>query len=241
MATKKKASRPKTAADERYNERRRIRRAAKRLAKQAKLQTGKIREETLKHVNNLKQAVKDSYYNRKTKQYKQTITQLNTRTQSGREYVRKIAEQTRELSIQENARINKMITKYFEQGSKTESQKASNEPRTQRQKFIRSQANFFYGATKQLWFGGSVEMRDENILYGMRNFRLESGKRVQNLQDAMQWVKEQFPDNFPTDYDDNVLVSDTFMDAVFAEEEEEESDSPPTISLHAFRAAGWRP
>lgn len=236
-----KNPRPKTAADERYNERRRARRAAARLEKQAQLQSGKAREETIKHMNSLKKAVRESYIDKKTKQYRQTITQLEARTRSGREYARQIASQTRDLTAKENARMNKMVRSYFEQANKTESQKVANEPRNSRQKAVLSQKNFFYGATKQLWFAGSVEMRDENILYGMRNFTLESGKRVQNMQDAMQWVKEQYTTQFPTDDNDNLFITDTFEDAIFAEEEEEESDSPPIISLQAFRAAGWRP
>ncbi len=237
----KKASRPKTAADERYNERRRAIRAAERLEKKAQLQSGKIKQETLKHVKSLKQAVKDSYFNRKTKQYNQTITQLELQVKSGREYAAKIAEQTRELSARENVRINRMVSNYFSQAVKSEAQRAGVEPVNPRQRLIQSQKNFFYGATKQLWFGGSAEMRNENILYGMRNFTLESGKRVQNLQDAIMWVKEHYPDRFPTDESENLYVSDTFADSVFSEEVELEDDSPPIISLQAFRAAGWRP
>lgn len=76
--TKKKISRPKTKADERYNERRRARRAVDRLENQAKLQAGTAQKETLKQVAKLRQAISESYIDKRTKEYKKTLTQLQT-------------------------------------------------------------------------------------------------------------------------------------------------------------------
>lgn len=233
-----KNPRPKTEADRRYNERRRIKRAAERLAKQAKLQTGKIKQETLKHVNNLKQAVKDSYYNRQSKQYQQTITQLQTRTRSGREYERKIAEQTRERSFAENQRITKMQENYFRSASKTMAEKMDETGPTAQQRLVRMEQSFFYSKTRVLWLGGSESMRNENIVAGLRGIRLASGRTIQNLQDAVEWVKEQFPDEYPTLERVMKGVYDTDNDTFFQDEEEAEDASPSPISRAEFRALG---
>lgn len=188
-------------------------------------------------VNTVLQRIDIKPQVKSTKDFTQRQTKKQARKQINR--TNKRSSEIKRSTQEDNDRINKMVKSYFEQGNKTTSQKANKEPRTSRQKLIRSQANFFYGATKNLWFAGSETLRDENILYGMRNFKLESGKRVENLQDAIQWVMEQFPGKFPTDSNGNVFVSDTFEDAVFGEESEPEDDSPPTISLQAFRQAGW--
>lgn len=233
-----KNPRPKTDADRRYNERRRIRRAAERLTKQAQLQAGKIKQETLKHVNNLKQAVRDSYYNRQNKQYKQTITQLQTRTRSGREYERKIAEQTRELSFEANQRHTKQQENYFRSAAKTEEQRAGNLDTTPAQKLARMEQSFFYSKTRILWLGGSESMRNENIVAAMNTLRLESGKRVSNLKDAVQWIKENYAEEYPTMERVMKNMYDTEDDNFFQNEEEKRDGSDPPVSRSEWRELG---
>lgn len=217
------------AADERYNERRRARRAAERLEKQAKLQSGSVRKETLKQASKLREAINNSYVNKKTRAYKNAIGQLDNLTKSGREFSRKVAQQIKSFTYEENQRRTKMQINYFRSAARTKAQIENDEDLTPQQKLARAEQSFFYSSTRVFWGAGSANLRNENILEAFENARLESGRRVENLQDAVQFIKEQYPDEYPTmeralrgEYDTE--------DKMFQGEQEEESTSPPPIS-----------
>lgn len=233
MATKKPRNKE---ADERYNARRRAKRALARLEKQVQKQIGNAKKETIRYINQLRNAIKDSYIDKKSKQYKQTVTQFESKTLSGRQFERKIAEQNKRLSAAENRRRNEMVKSYFRSAAKTETQLRGDIGLTPEQKLIRATQAQFYKDTRVLWQGGSPELRNENIIAGLQQYgaTLPNGKPVENLQDALDLMMQMNPDKYPTM--DKILKGewDTEEDD-FADEVEEEAPSPPPVSRKAFR------
>lgn len=225
-------------SQQRYNARRRARYAATKLEKQAQLQTGKNREQTLKQLRSLKKAIDASYIDKKTKQYKQTITQLESKTKTGLAYSQKLAARTKQLSEAENKRRTAMQVSYFKQAAKTEAQREAGTSLTQQQKLARAEQSFFYSATRVLWQGGSPEYRNENIVAGLRGVHLSSGKPITNLQDAVEYVKERYADTYPTMDMVRKGRFDTDTDLDFLGEVEEIETSPRPISRKSLRAAG---
>lgn len=210
-----------------YNERRRLKRAEAKLQKAIKTQSGAERTATQKQIDILQRNIRESYQDKQTKTYKKNATQL-----------RQISENLREKSFSENERLTRMQKNYFNSASLTEEQRESRIPRTSEQQLAREEANFFYRKTQVLWERGSVERRDENIVAALNGQVLESGAKVQNLQDAVQFIKEKFAEEYPTLKDAKSKVSDTLKDKEFQGESEEESTSPPPISRAEFRMLG---
>lgn len=210
-----------------YNERRRLKRAEARLQKAIKTQSGAERNATQKQIDILQRNIRESYQDKKTKTYKKTAVQL-----------RQVSENLREKSFAENERLTKMQENYFKSASLTPDQREANVSRTAQQRLARKEADFFYSKTQVLWERGDVERRNENIVAALEGKVLQSGAKVQNLSDAVQWVKEQFPEEYPTLKDAKSTVKDTLNDMEFQGESEEESTSPPPISRSQFRMLG---
>lgn len=234
----KKAPRPKTDADRRYNERRKAKRAQERLEKQAKLQSGEALKETRKQINQLKKSIKGSYFDKEKKGYKQSLSEFRLEVKGGIEKSLKQSQAIKEKSFQQNQRLTRMQENYFNSATRTPEQREANVPRTSQQKLARNEANFFYSKTQVLWERGSVEMRNENIVAALQGQRLQSGAKVQNLQDAVQYIKEMFSQEYPTMESVNKTSFDTLEDTTFNQESEDESISPPPISYAEFRALG---
>lgn len=225
-----KESRPRTLADDRYNARRRAKRAEKKLERLAQQQTGKARKATLQKIADLQKKINESYFNFESKLYPSTIESINEAASVAQQEVYILQEQQRSLTADEIRRINKMQMDYFKKGSLTEEQKEAGEERTPEQKLIRAEVDFFYKATRVFWDGGSTAMRNENILNALKDAKLENGKRVETLKDAFDFVKERYGDEFPSM--DKVLKGkyDTDKDKEFSGEQEFEDDSPLPIT-----------
>lgn len=233
MATKRARNKE---SDERYNARRRAKRALTRLEKQVANQFGKAKQETTRYINQLRKAIKDSYIDKKSGQYKQTVEQFENKTLNGRQFEKKIAEQNRRLSEAENKRRTEMVKNYFRSAALTEGQRLADSGRTPEQQLARTIQTQFYKDTRVLWQGGSPELRNENIVAGLQQYgaTLSNGKKVENLQDALDLMMQMNPDNYPTM--DKILKGewDTEEDD-FSGEVEEEAPSPPPVSRKAFR------
>lgn len=233
MATKRARNKQ---SDERYNARRRAKRALTRLEKQVANQFGKAKQETIRYINQLSKAIKDSYIDKKSKQYKETVTQFENKTLSGRQFAKKVAEQNKRLTAAENKRRTEMVKNYFKSAALTEGQRLEDSGRTPEQKLARAIQTQFYKDTRVLWQGGSPELRNENIIAGLQHYnaKLSNGKTVENLQDALDLMKELNPDNYPTM--ETILKGEwDTEDDEFANDIEEEAPSPPPVSRKAFR------
>lgn len=226
---------PNAPGNKRYNERRRAKRAAERLERAAKEQRGEARKESLAQARKLRQAVSESYQDKKTRTYKQSISQLESVTRSGRDYSYRVAQQQRSLSYEENLRRTQMLENYFRSASQTEAQRQAGVPRTDAQRLARAQSAFFYSKTRVLWQAGSPGMRNQNIVAGMEGIKLESGRPVQNLQDAFDFIAQEYADEFPTMEKLKKGLINTF-DESFLNEEEYEDDSPEPITRMEFEA-----
>lgn len=186
MSRRKSANpRPKTEADRRHNERRRARRALEKMREVASLQRGSALEQTQRNIDALSAQIEKSMYDRKTKSYKQSFEQAKLVSTAAREEVIRLKETIRERSVSENNRINDMVMRWFRSSSMTKSQKESKLSKSIDQQYARDVSEHFYSVTAPLWRGGDKGMINENILAALENVTLPSGKRVQNLQDAL--------------------------------------------------------
>lgn len=235
-AASKKAARERTLSQNMYNARRRALRASNNLRKLAENQKGKARQNTLNRIAEINDKITHSFYDRKTKSYSISYDDFNNSINETKGIVQELRFQTRKLNFRENARLTKMQKSYFKMGSLTEEQRANKEERTDEQLLARAEADFFYAATRVLWQGGSPELRDENIIAGLKGQRLENGQYVTNLQTAVQFIKEQYGDAYPTI--DSIKKSgiNTDSDEQFAGEAEPEDDSPPGLTRSGLRA-----
>lgn len=168
-------------------------------------------------------------------EFKQTVRE-ETQRQLKKEQQTQALE---ELSNAENKRRTAMQENYFRMASRTEEQKANNQPLTNEQKLSRAEQSFFYAATRHLWQGGSAAMINENIVAGMEynNLRLKNGQLVTNLQMAVQWVKEAYGDEYPTMDKVKQGKYDTKKSLEFMGEIEERNPSPLPISKKQLRMA----
>lgn len=235
---KTKKPRARKPSDDRYNERRRARRAAERLEKQAKFQSGSALKETRKEISTLKKAIRDSLWDKQSKSYKNALGQLDLRTRVAREISNTIKELQQDSTFKENARINKMVESYFRSASLTKEQRESGIDYTPAQKLARAEQAFVYQKTRELWLDGSEAMRNANIIAGMQGIRLSNGRMVQNMQDVMSWLKEVYPDEYPTMERVTRGEFDTETDESFQNEREKQAGSPPQISRSQWRQFG---
>ena len=240
-AIKKKPTKKRDRGDRskeyaRYNERRRAKRAAARLEKQAKAQSGKTRQETLSKATQLLERVAESYVDRATGQYKRMVGELESFTTDANQFYQERAQKMTSLSDQENARRSAMLKNYFRSASKTQAQLEDRDFNTPQQQLSRLEQSRFYAATKPLWMNGDARYRDENIIEAMSGIRLESGRYISNLQDAFEYIKQNDP-NWPTL--EKVMKGEIDTDDYdFQGEQEEETGSPPVYTLSDFRAMG---
>lgn len=239
MPRRKSANpRPQTEADLRYNERRRARRALEKMREKASSQRGSALEQTQRNIQALSAQIENSLYDRKTKSYKQSLEQLRTVSSAAREEVARLSEISRDRSLAENNRINNMVIDFFRSDKITQSQKEAGQGKTVEQQYARDVQSFFYTATHSLWANGSKSMINENILAALENVRLQSGKRVQNLQDALEWVKEVYgEETWPKRRSVENGEVDT-SDGGFGSVQEEQGGSPPYITVTELRRMG---
>lgn len=180
----------------------------------------------------------------------QTVRTSFTKTQEKRA-IKKVAKTTKKTTTTfvptrkqnidtqapSNGRINDLVIDFFRSDRLTASQKANGEKRTPKQQYARDIQAHFYEFTKPLWIRGDKAMRNENILAALSTAKLQSGKYVENMQDAILWVKENDGGTFPKIRNaDNGQIDTT--DSTFAEGEEQDSGSPPYMTQEAFRALG---
>ena len=239
MPRRKSANpRPQTEADLRYNERRRARRALEKMREKTSLQRGSALEQTQRNIQALSAQIENSLYDRKTKSYKQSLEQLRTVSSAAREEVARLSEMTRERSLSENIRINDMVMDYFRSASYTSSQKEAGTAKSIEQQYARDVSEHFYSTTAPLWRGGDKGMINENILAALENVTLSSGRRVQNLQDAMEWVRETYGEaSWPRRRSVENGEVDT-SDGGFGSVQEEQGGSPPYITVTELRRMG---
>ena len=81
-------------------------------------------------------------------------------------------------------------------------------------------------------------MRNENIVAGLQGVRLQSGRPIQNLQDAVEYIKERYGEEYPTMEKTMKGRYDTEADVDFQGEEERQDASPRPVSRKSLRAAG---
>lgn len=238
VATKAAAKKPMTAARKASRQRDKERKALKRayakaqsLASQA---SGETRKQLLQEAAKYERQIQASYYNKQTKSYTVNEKQFAAQVQQAKTEVAQRKARARSNTIAENARFTQMRKNEFAKAKLTDAQKAvkdaGGKPElTKEQRLARAESDFFYQATRELWLGGNVEQRNENIVAAMKGLRLESGKPVENLEDAFQYVKEHAKGKVPTEEN---------IDEFDFDEQESEGDSPPPISLKQWRACG---
>lgn len=92
-----------------------------------------------------------------------------------------------------------------------------------------------YKMTLPLWQGGDVELRDENILAALSNIELPNGRHISNMQDVADYLRQLYPNDYPTldDFDENGFDVNT--------EESSPEDSNQNViapTLSAWRSVG---
>lgn len=192
-------------SDDVYNARRRARRALERLNKQIGSATGELKKELQQQATSIKQTIEGSRYDRKNKRYNVDYKEVDRRTEVVRDFIVKVKRHARELSKAENRRKNEMLKSFWRSSKRTEAQKATNAPRTPEQRLARAEQSFVYKMTLPLWQGGDVELRDENILAALSNIELPNGRHISNMQDVADYLRQLYPNDYPTldDFDEN--------------------------------------
>ena len=194
-------------SDDVYNARRRAKRALDRLNKQIGSASGELKKELQQQVTSLKQTIEGSRYDKKNKRYNIHYREVDRRTEAVRDFVYvKVKGPARELTAKENERKNAMLKSFWKSAKRTEAQKAANAPRTPEQRFARAEQSFVYKMTLPLWQGGDVELRDENILSALSKIKLpKKGRHISNMQDVADYLKQKYPNDYPTldDFDEN--------------------------------------
>ena len=192
-------------SDDVYNARRRAKRALERLNKQIGSASGELKKELQQQVTSLKQTIEASRYDRKNKRYNVDYKEVDRRTEAVRDFIVKVKRHARELSKAENRRKNEMLKSFWRSSKRTEVQKATNAPRTPEQRLARAEQSFVYKMTLPLWQGGDVELRDENILVALSNIELPNGRHISNMQDVADYLRQLYPNDYPTldDFDEN--------------------------------------
>lgn len=207
-------------SQKRYNQRRRLKYRENKLQELAKNQSGSALKETRKEIKRLQRAIKSSYYDRNKGKYKRSYNQLESKLQISTKYQQKLTNRIKPNKQQDNERITNIQKNYFRSAARTEAQKQAGEPLTQQQRLSRAEQEFFMKATRVLWQGGDTHMRYENIVAGLNSYgaRLSNGRIVENLQDAVQYIKEIYGDAYPTmdkvkegyfDYDESEVIEDS--------------------------------
>lgn len=217
-------------SDDVYNARRRAKRALDRLNKQIGSATGELKKELQQQVTSLKQTIEGSRYDRKNKRYNVDYRVVDRRTEAVRDFIVKDKRQARELTAKENERLNAMMRAYWASAKRTEAQKATNAPRTPEQRLARAEQSFVYKMTLPLWQGGDVELRNDNIIAALSKIKLKNGRHISNMQDVADYLKQLYPNDYPT-YGD--FVKNGF-DVNNEERNPEDSDPDviaPTLSM----------
>lgn len=217
QAAKKAAK--STAKRDRTREyaRNKARRALTRLEKQVEQQKGGTKAETKQQIRELRETINNSFYNRETKSYMISTDKLSNIATSSRERVEQFERYLHTDSDLVNQRKTRQMEAYFRSASLSEAQRQSGERKTPEQRLARAQQEFFYRMTQTIWQGNTTpDDRNNYIVDVLRNsnVRLESGRKVQNLTDAVQYIQETFP-NFPTMNDvlANPNLGETFEDS----------------------------
>ena len=217
-------------SDDVYNARRRAKRALDRLNKQIGSATGELKKELQQQVTSLKQTIESSRYDRKNKRYNVDYRVVDRRTEAVRDFIVKDKRQARELTAKENERLNAMMRSYWASAKRTEAQKATNAPRTPEQRLARAEQSFVYKMTLPLWQGGDVELRNENIIAALSKIKLKNGRHISNMQDVADYLKQLYPNDYPT-YGD---FAKNGFDVNSEERNPEDSDPDviaPTLSM----------
>lgn len=219
-------------SDDVYNARRRAKRALERLNKQIGSATGELKKELQQQVISLKQTIEGSRYDKKNKRYNVDYKEVDRRTEAVRDFIVKDKRQARELTAKENERLNAMMRAYWASAKRTEAQKATNAPRTPEQRLARAEQSFVYKMTLPLWQGGDVELRDENILAALSNIELPNGRHISNMQDVADYLKQKYPNDYPT--------LDDFAENGFDVNREESSPEDSNQNVIAPTLSMWR-
>lgn len=219
-------------SDDVYNARRRAKRALDKLNKQIGTATGELKKELQQQVTSLKQTIEGSRYDRKNKRYNVDYRVVARRTEAVRDFIVKDKSQVRELTAKENERLNAMMRAYWASAKRTKAQKATNAPRTPEQRFVRAEQSFVYKMTLPLWQGGDVELRDENILAALSKIKLKNGRHISNMQDVADYLKQKYPNDYPT-YGD-------FAENGFDVNREESSPEDSNQNVIAPTLSMWR-
>ena len=219
-------------SDDVYNARRRAKRALDRLNKQIGSATGALKKELQQQVTSLKQTIEGSRYDRKNKRYNVDYKEVDRRTEAVRGFIVEVKRHVRELSKAENRRKNEMLKSFWRSAKRTEAQKATNAPRTPEQRLARAEQSFVYKMTLPLWQGGDVELRDENILAALSNIELPNGRHISNMQDVADYLRQLYPNDYPT--------LDDFAENEFDVNREESSPEDSNQNVIAPTLSMWR-
>lgn len=220
-------------SDDVYNARRRAKRALERLNKQIGSVTGELKKELQQHATSLKQTIEGSRYDRNNKRYNVDYRVVDRRTEAVRDFIVKDKRQARELTAKENERLNAMMRAYWASAKRTEAQKATNAPRTPEQRLARAEQSFVFKMTLPLWQGGDVELRDENILAALSKIKLpKKGRHISNMQDVADYLKQKYPNDYPT--------LDDFAENGFDVNREESSPEDSNQNVIAPTLSAWR-
>lgn len=224
-------------SDDVYNARRRAKRALERVNKQIGSASGELKKELQQQAASLKQTIEASRYDRKNKRYNVDYKEVDRRTEAARDFVYvKVTGQARELSKAENRRKNEMLKAFWKSAKRTEAQKATNVPRTPEQRFARAEQSFVYKMTLPLWQGGDVELRDENILAALSKIKLpKKGRHISNMQDVADYLKQKYPNDYPT-YGDFVKNGFDVNSEESSPEDSNQNVIAPTLSM--WRSVG---
>lgn len=215
----------------RYNQRRRAIYQKQKLQKQAQQQSGEALSRTKREIAKVERIIKASYFDRDKGKYKTSYNKLETRIKTVKEFSQKQASIIKPRKQIDNERITRMQINYFRSANRTEAQVQMNAQPTNQQRLARHEQTFFFAATRVLWQGGSPQMRYENIVEGLQSYgvRLQNGRQIENLQDAVQFVKEQYGNKYPT----MEMVREGYFDG---NEEETKDPSPRPLSRQRLRS-----
>lgn len=206
-----------------------LRRTANRHLNLINNNMSKLSGETLKKAEQnrdvLKQAINNSYADKKTSKVSlESVEKLKNAIND----VIDINKGAEELSKTANKRLNKMFTYSTTKFAGTVKNpiyyKDLSYDEQAIKKLGRVERSFIYKQTEALWRGEKdIEHRDEIIIEKLSGIRLESGRHISNMEDVRQFLKEKYPDEYPTidminskfrNYEGEIISEDSNKDII---------------------------
>lgn len=203
-ATKTAAEKAATraASRKRDNERKKLRRKTDKLYQQLENAKGKDAARIKSQIKTNERTIQESYYNRKSQSYGNiSVEELTQSYRESEKVIERFYRFQRQMTPEQIARVNEI--------EKMKSRSASLAPgqveKNVEQKLVRAQEAFVFSRTRELWQGTDTSRTWETIIEKLQGVELQDGTKIQTILHVKQYIKELYPDQYPTPDNLNVM------------------------------------